>query len=481
VKTGSRRSTSASDSRTDKHVASGDWFTGALTPDVVASQLVRHVPELRAGSASLVHCRVTRIRSVPPEGAWSAIYELEVRSAGADVTHSVIARGTLLPPGHLLPVSVGGVGLGAPGWNCVLPDLRLALESLPLDEGLPGLAQLLDAEQGAALLQQALRESGALPADAVLEGCAADVASHKPGVRATLVCRLSYTRGGQTGPEAVVVKLHADGQGEQGHRLLQQLMSTPLGLSAQLRVPRPLAYVPELHLSVQEHLAHTASLKDLFHDLFDGGLNLSLSRLADLRAGVAAAGAGLAVLHRSGNGHGEPLSWDSEVRVVRQKHRKLAAVVPSLGHPVGSALDRIAAAGRVRSANAPVSSHGSFHPAQVLMMDGAVAFIDFDKSSPAEPACDLAAFITKMRHMAVNKVDTHRYESQGTCELAVENLRDAFVDQYRAAAPLSADRLALWEALELVSLVLSAAKKMLGPRTENCLRMLEHHLHTQGI
>jgi Ser/Thr protein kinase RdoA (MazF antagonist) len=279
----------------------------------------------------------------------------------------------------------------------------------------------------------------------------------------------------------VVVKVHSDGQGERGHRLLQQLTSTPLAHSTQVRVPRPLTYVPELHLSVQEHIAHSASLKDLFHDVFDGGRDPSQPRLADLRAGVAAAGVGLAVLHRSGSGDGEPVSWDSELPVLREKYQKLAAIVPSLGHPVGSALERIAAAGRACSADPPVSSHGSFHPAQVLMMDGAVAFIDFDKSSPAEPACDLAAFITKMRHMAVNKVDTHRYDSQGTCELAVENLRNAFVDQYRAVAPLSADRLALWEALELVSLVLSAAKKMLGPRTENCLRMLERHLHTHGI
>ncbi len=69
----------------------------------------------------------------------------------------------------------------------------------------------------------------------------------------------------------------------------------------------------------------------------------------------------------------------------------------------------------------------------------------------------------------------------GTCETAVEALREAFVDQYRAAAPVSADRVAVWEALELVSLVLSASKKMLGARTENCLLMLERHLRTHGI
>src|SRR5687767_14332995 len=99
----------------------GEWFTGALTPEVVASRLVSEVPELRTGAASLVGCRVTRIRSLPSRDAWSAIYELEVRPAGSEVSYRVIARGTLLPPGQPLPLSDGGAGLGGAGWAWVLP------------------------------------------------------------------------------------------------------------------------------------------------------------------------------------------------------------------------------------------------------------------------------------------------------------------------------------------------------------------------
>jgi hypothetical protein len=63
----------------------------------------------------------------------------------------------------------------------------------------------------------------------------------------------------------------------------------------------------------------------------------------------------------------------------------------------------------------------------------------------------------------------------------VERLRTRFLDEYRRVSPLSADRVAAWEALELFALVLSAAKKTLGPRTENCLQMLEHHLRAHGL
>ena len=83
--------------------------------------------------------------------------------------------------------------------------------------------------------------------------------------------------------------------------------------------------------------------------------------------------------------------------------------------------------------------------------------------------------------MAVNKVDSHRYDPQADGELIVEGMRAMFLDAYRDLAPLSDHRLAVWEALELLSLVLSASKKMLGPRTENCLRMLERHLELHDM
>jgi hypothetical protein len=63
----------------------------------------------------------------------------------------------------------------------------------------------------------------------------------------------------------------------------------------------------------------------------------------------------------------------------------------------------------------------------------------------------------------------------------VETLRETFLGEYTRTAPLSERRLAVWEALELFSLVLSASKKMLGPRTRNCVAMLERHLDDHGL
>ena len=455
------------------------WFEGALRPEVVAAHLRRNVPALADGSCELVHCRVTRIRSFPPQGSWAATYELDVVGREDARAQTVAARGIMTPPGSPLPpIASPGSPLGSEGWGCVLRDLRLVLEVIPFDDSLPGLALLLDPVEGAQLLDQALHVSGALPAGVAVAGCTARIASHKPGVRATVLCTLGCTPSGHSGPDAVVVKVHSDEEGERGHRAMESLAASPFVESSYVHFPRPLAYVPELRLSVQEHIAHAGSLKDLFHIAFDDGRDRVMPALT---AGVEAAADGLAALHRCGSPHGLSASWDDEVAAVKMKHDRLMSVVPELGDRLGTALERIEVGARIVAADPLAPAHGSFHPAQVLMTDSGVAFIDFDKSGQAEPASDLAAFTTKLRHMAANKVDTHGYDPFGASESAVEDLREAFIGRYQRIAPVSEPRLAMWEALELFSLVLSASKKMLGPRTDNCIAMLEQHLRSHDI
>jgi aminoglycoside phosphotransferase (APT) family kinase protein len=290
-----------------------------------------------------------------------------------------------------------------------------------------------------------------------------------------VVCRLGLAG---AGPDAVVVKVHSDEEGERGHEALRSLALSPLVESPLVRVPRPLAYLPDLHLSVQQHIEHECSLKDLFHTAFEGGEQPVLGRLAE---GSRAAGAALAALHRCASAHGETQTWAQDLADVRRKHASLVSVVPELGGPVAEALERIGSAAARTAADPPCPSHGSFHPAQVLVAAGRLALIDFDKCCQAEPARDLAAFTTKLRHMAVNKVDTHHYDPAGEAEVMVETLRETFLGEYTRTAPLSERRLAVWEALELFSLVLSASKKMLGPRTRNCVAMLERHLDDHGL
>lgn len=470
------------------------WFEDALQPEVVVDHLSRELPELAGaaelagatgvagatGASRLTGCRITRVRSVLPEGSWTALYEFHVDRGDGSPLRTVVATGTLTPPDLPLPPSplAGEVPpIGEEGWRCVLPELRLALAVPPLDESIPGLAMLLDPEQGPELISRVLHPGGPPGEGAVVTACAPIVATHKPGVRATVICHLGYADGGHSGPAAVVVKVHSDEQGKRGHEALLSFHESPLGQSQLVRIPRPLGYLPDLHLSVQEYIEYDC-LKDLFHTVFEGGSPASGSQLV---GGIRAAGAGLAALHCCGSRHGSTQTWEDDLAGLRGKHARLASVVPELSGPVAEALERITAAAVATPAAALGPSHGSFHPAEVLVSGADVAFIDFDKSCQAEPGRDLASFTTKLRHMAVNKVDSHRYDPRADGELIVEGMRAMFLDAYRDLAPLSDHRLAVWEGFELLSLVLSASKKMHGPRTENCLRMLERHLELNDI
>jgi Ser/Thr protein kinase RdoA (MazF antagonist) len=473
-------------------VQTESWFEGALRPDVVVAHLRARVPDLVTGSLEITRCRVTRVRSVPPEGSWTATYEFDVDDRDGGAPHTVVARGVMTPDELPLPPALEDAApFGSASWGCVLPDLRLALTVPPLDDALPGLTMLLDAERGPGLLTRALLGGGVLVEGTAVVACAPTVAAYKPGVRATVVCRLGLGADADaagaddaapaddfSGPEAVVVKVHSDDEGERGHEALRSLAQSPLAESPLVQVPRPLAHLPELRLSVQQHIEHECSLKDLFHAAFEGGGQSVLARLAE---GSRGAGAALAALHRCGSGFGEGETWEQDLADVRRKHASLVSVVPELGGSVAEALVRIEAAAARTAADLPCPSHGSFHPAQVLVTAERLALIDFDKCCQAEPARDLAAFTTKLRHMAVNKVDTHRYDPGGAAEVMVETLRETFLGEYTRTAPLSERRLAVWEALEVFSLVLSASKKMLGPRTQNCVAMLQRHLDDHGL
>lgn len=449
------------------------WFEDALRPEVVAARVHDEVTD---DGQAVTGCRITRIRSVQPEGAWTATYELGVRGAdGAERT--VVAQGRLTPPGLPLPPrSPDPVAFGEPGWTLVVDDLRLALATPPLDEELEGLALVLDPDRAPGLLTAVLRDAGVVGTGTSVVLCAPTVAAHKPGVRATVVCRLGL-RGGP-GPSTVVVKVHSDGQGAHGHDVLRALAATPLAESGAVVVPRPLAYVPGLHLSVQEHLEHHGSLKELFHTAFEVG---EPGDAALLEQAVQDTGAALAALHRCGGVVGEAVPWEDELAGVSRKLAALAKVVPELAGAPAAALERLSAAAAAAPPDPLVPSHGSLQPAQVLLLESGVGLIDVDKACQSEPARDLAAFTAKVRHMAANKVDRHRWDRGGEAEVWAEALREAFLGAYRRTAVVDSRRLAVWEGLELVSLVLSAAKKMDEDRSRNCLAMLEEHLGACGI
>lgn len=121
----------------------------------------------------------------------------------------------------------------------------------------------------------------------------------------------------------------------------------------------------------------------------------------------------------------------------------------------------------------------------MLLAGGEIGFIDFDGFCQAEPALDLALFMTTVKNLGINKSnpdDDDEDESEPLDEqrrlasfTRAEAICELFLAEYEKHAPVSRARILLWEALDLLSLVLGSWTKLKLARLDNCLFMLERH------
>ncbi|HEX6151174.1 aminoglycoside phosphotransferase family protein [Nocardioides sp.] len=434
---------------------------------------------------------MSHLRSAPADGSWTATYLLTVAEPSGGANRTVVAHGTLIPPEAPVPSwTDDGTAFGADGWRCYLPEVRLELRVEDVDAGLPSLALLTDPTRARILLEGILRNSGAEYDDLHLTAVTPEVQGFKPGLRCTVLCHLDYPAGaGHRWPALVVAKVHHDDTGARVHRTMQALWSSPLSSSEQVTIAQPLAYLPDLKLMVQGWVPGSRTLKDLLHVAL---LDQTGALAAELATTMRRAGRGLADLHRCGVQDGPLVTWTEELDILRAKRDKLAPVVPRLASVTGSVFERLEAAAAATSPDPPVPVHHSFRPSEVLLADGRVGFIDFDKACQGEPASDLASFTTKVKHVGMNKLQPDQEadaeddaviddETRLTRMSRTSSICDDFLAGYRERATVSAGRIVLWEALELCSLVLSAAKKANAARIDNCAFMLHHHLQQHGL
>lgn len=464
------------------------WFERGVHPESVSMALKRQVPELRSGTVDLLDCKVTRLRS-SDDGEWTATYLLEV-AGPTDMRRTVSAHGTLVPHGGRVPTTGSTTGssarFGEDGWSHWLPDLRLHLNVWSADAGLPGLQAITQVDTAVPMLGRLLEAHQPSSGAARLVDCRTSVLTYKAGLRATVSCdlQLAPSSTGTAWPHAVVAKVHRVEEGRDCHDVLEALWASTMRASPTLRIPEPVGYVDRLGISVQTHLDHAGTLKDVLSDAFSGdaGGDADAAAAVDVIRDTAR---GLAALHTSGVTAGPRTSWDDELAALERKRARLTTLLPWLDELTGTVLTRIGRAASLVDPDPPGPVHGSFRPAQVLLLDGGgLGLIDFDKAGQAEPAVDIAMFLVKLRHTAVNKggcsvsAGSNAFEERSS---RVDALAETFLTAYREQAAVTDERVRVWEALELCSLVLSAARKMLPDRAATCAAMLDRHLLAHGI
>jgi aminoglycoside phosphotransferase (APT) family kinase protein len=454
----------------------------------VRAALVSAIPEFASGQLALLECEISRLRM--KKDHWTGIYELMVAEPGSQ-PRTFQTQASLIPPDQLAPDQPEQVhAFGTEGWRCYMPELRLLLEGMHKEAELPSLPILTDPEQSRYVLEQSMRAAGPRYRDIQIQACIPRVVRNKPGNRCTILYDLTYPADvGQAHawPDLVAVKTYKGGKGKNAYGGMRALWESPFGSGDLATMAEPLAYIPELKALVAGPIREERALKDLIRSALRTG---TPQALAELDAVMRKTAIGLAALHRSGAQHGALYTWADELAEVRETLDELGAAIPQLAGVADPLLVRLDAAATESHADPPGPSHGSFRPAQVFLYHDTIGFVDFDNFCQAEPALDLALFLSATKNIGLS--EPHEEESNED-DVALEPatrmalldqldvICEAFLAEYERHAPVSRQRVALWEALDLLTLVLMCWTKIKPVRLSNTMTMLERHLNRMGL
>lgn len=446
----------------------------------VATALVKHVPELATGELTLAEIDVEKVRI--KESSRLALYRVAVVDAGGVAEQGLLLRGELLPPGLPVPrAGSNGAGFGREGWKCYLPELRLELVVEPEDDrALPSLRVLTDPVAARDVLERVLRPSSPRYAGLRIESCRPRVVRYERGSRGTVLYELRYPPDGDSdGPDVLVAKTHRGSKGRAAYDAMQALWASALRTSGAVALAEPLAFLPELNVLVQAGLPHELTLKQLIGSALAAE---SDEAIEELSVYISKTAVGLAALHTSGVHAGDKVTWEDELAEIHEVVERLATLAPAVQEAAGPLLARVGALADEHPADPLVSAHRSFRPAQVLLHGSEIAFIDFDGFCLAELALDLGLFCATLKDIGLEALrgrpDGRAPEALHRHMATLNGLRELFLRRYETSAPASRARVALFEALYLVTAVLHSWTKAKFDRLEPRLQLLRHHLRT---
>jgi hypothetical protein len=463
-----------------------DWLLDALRPEPVIAALTRHVPEFASGALQLSGCAIERLFLKDTSGRWRGTGELTVEGLPGASQQVVPIRVFLSAPGQAEPATAQQAEpqpFGAEGWRCYLPELRLLCELEPPEQALEILPQLTDPEASRALLERSISAGAQQYRDMQISDCRPQVLNYKPGSRCTLRYHLEYPaeQAGRGWPATVIAKTYRGRKGEQAYNGMVALWNSPLATSKSVHISEPLAYVHELKLLVQAPLVEEQTLEQLLRASLQAGTPEALDRL---RFFVRAAAIGLAELHLSGAHVDELDSWEERINEIPELVERLEVVAPELTQAVTSLHERLQALDAAHPADPPVPAHGSFDSDQVLVAGDEISFIDFDSFCLAEPALDVGHFRAAIMDSGMKLIPQPTLQNPQALQdylRQLDELGELFLTQYEALAPISRQRLTLYEALDYLRDTIHLWTKPKPTGAEPVARILEYHLLKLGF
>lgn len=461
-----------------------DWLLALDDPKRISAALVERVPEFRDGDRTIRDCEVLRVRL--RGDSWVGQYRLEVAEGEHLRTVDLIAR-SVDDDVSAHPVGGGSEPFGSEGWRCHMPELGLEFRTQPGDIALATLPALTDPEEARVLIEHGIRGSSPKYADLRIEACRPKVMRYKPGSRCTVLYDVQYPEAERERrwPDPVIAKTHHGPKGRNAHEAMVALWSSPLRHSGNVAIAEPLGFLPEENVLLQGPLKEERTLKQQ--------LRLSLQQqtrpLEELRTYVEKTARGLADLHGCGAKAGDTWTFEEEMGEVRDRVARLTKVDPRLAGVAEPLFTRLQGIAEAHPADPAGPAHRSFRPAQVLIHEGAISFIDFDSFCQAEPALDVSLFFSTFRDLGLRALQAHDGVSGPGAGVRSEHLSllddlsDTFLKSYEetASLPISRARVDLWHALLVFDRVVLCWTKDRFERLPHCLALLSHLYRSDGL
>lgn len=301
-----------------------------------------------------------------------------------------------------------------------LPEPRMVVSVFPLDAALPRLLEALDPSTIRLGLKRLWSRRNVHVRRVTIQPL-----GYTPQARATVLCEvLSIARG--TGvPELrrLVGKLHAY---KPAARLFGGAWALWRAAEGRVNLAPPVGYLGPLNLTLQEQVR--------------GRPLPALAHLGSFVRPVREAARAIAAVH----GLSLPLAScrtpRKEAEVIHRWGAVLAAICPDLARRVERLRHHLAA--EVERRIQPTgTTHGDFHPANVLWDDHHVTLIDLDEMAHGDPLVDVGRFLASLRVSALRVSPNPS---------ALANAGEAFRDAYLTARPGDERTIRLMEAASLL-------------------------------
>ena len=245
-------------------------------------------------------------------------------------------------------------------------------------------------------------------------------------------------------PATVIAKTYRKAsKGRNAYEGMLALWQSALAGNPAVTLAEPLAYLPAPKVMVQAAIGGDQSLEDALKAALKADTTAAYD---DLNRAMQKCAIGLAAFHQSGVRHGELEQLDQRYAELHDRSARLYAMVPALQGAADRLLERLEALAAQTPADAPVPTHGTFNPEQVLIDGDRIGFIDFDEFCMAEPALDVGLFRAAIKDIGMNALDARQSQDRALRQTRLDRLDaicDLFLDEYERHAPISRQRVAL--------------------------------------